>query len=82
MEKQNQFNWKVFMTLWGASIFGTLAVLPYALTLQASTLEKITTAVPLSVIIMAQVIQSVVLFGIATALGLLLAKGLVWARRC
>ena len=74
MEKQNRFNWKVFMALWGASIFGSFAVLPYALTLQASTLEKITTAVPLSVIIMAQVIQSVVLFGIATALGLLLAK--------
>ena len=74
MEKQNRFNWKVFMALWGASIFGSFAVLPYALTLQASTLEKITTAVPLSVIIMAQVIQSVVLFGITTALGLLLAK--------
>lgn len=74
MEKQNQFNWKVFMALWIASILGTLAVLPYALTLQASVLEKITTAVPLSVIIAAQVIQSVVLFGIATSLGLLLAK--------
>lgn len=74
MEKQNQFNWKVFIMLWGASIFGSLAVLPYALTLQASTLEKIATAVPLNVIITVQVIQSVVLFGIATALGLLLAK--------
>jgi hypothetical protein len=74
MEKQNRFNWKVFMALWGASIFGSLAVLPYALTLQASTLEKIMATVPLSIIVTAQVIQSVVLFGIATALGLLLAK--------
>jgi len=74
MEKQNQFNWKVFLALWGACIFSSLAVLPYALTLQAATLEKIKATVPLSIIIMAQVIQSVVLFGIATALGLLLAK--------
>ena len=74
MEKQNRFNWKVFMALWGASIIGSFAVLPYALTLQAATLEKITATVPLSVIVTAQVIQSVVLFGIATALGLLLAK--------
>ena len=74
MEKQNKFNWKVFLTLWAASIVGTLAVLPYALTLQASTLEKVTTAVPLSVLITVQIIQSAVLFGVATALGLTLAK--------
>jgi len=74
MEQQNKFNWKVFLTLWFASIVGTLAVLPYTLTLQASVLEKTLTTVPLGVIITAQIIQAVVMFGVATALGLLLAK--------
>jgi hypothetical protein len=74
MEKQNKFNWKVFFTLWFAAIVGTLAVLPYALTLQASTLEKITATVPFGALVMAQTIQSVVLFGIVTSIGLLLAK--------
>jgi len=74
MEKQNKFNWKVFFTLWLAAIVGTLAVLPYALTLQASTLEKITATIPFGVLIIAQTIQSIVLFGIVTSIGLLLAK--------
>jgi Type II CAAX prenyl endopeptidase Rce1-like len=74
MEKQNKFNWKVFLTLWFASVIGILAVLPYALALQKSVIEKITATIPLGVIIAAQIIQSVVLFGAATAIGLLLAK--------
>ena len=74
MEKQNKFNWKVFFTLWLAAIVGTLAVLPYSLTLQASVIEKISATVPLGVFILAQTMQSIVLFGVATAIGMLLAK--------
>ena len=74
MENQNKFNWKVFFALWIAAIVSTLAVLPYALTLQASVIEKVAAQVPMGVIITAQVIQSIVLFGVATSIGLLLAK--------
>ena len=74
MEKQNKFNWKVFFTLWLAAIVGTLAVLPYSLTLQASVIEKISATVPFGVFILAQTMQSVVLFGVATFIGLFLAK--------
>ena len=47
MQKQSKFNWKVFLTLWFASIVGALGVLPYALTLQASVIEKIQATVPI-----------------------------------
>jgi len=74
MQKQNKFNWKVFLALWLASIVGTLAVLPYALTLQASVFEKISATVPFGVILTVQIMQSVIMFGVATFIGLLLAK--------
>jgi len=74
MQKQNKFNWKVFLTLWLASIVGTLAVLPYALTLQASVLEKLAVTVPFGVLLTVQIMQSVIMFGVATFIGLLLAK--------
>lgn len=74
MEKQSKLNWKVFLTLWGAAVIGIIAVLPYALTLQKPLLEKVTATIPLGALIAAQIVQSMVLFGIATALGLWLAK--------
>ena len=74
MQKQNKINWKVFLTLWLASIVGTLAVLPYALTLQASVLEKLAVTVPFGVLLTVQIMQSVIMFGVATFIGLLLAK--------
>ena len=74
MESQNKFNWKVFLTLWLVSVVAALAVLPYALTLQRSALEKMTATVPLGVILTVQFLQTVILFGVATSVGLLLAK--------
>ncbi|MFN8382074.1 MAG: CPBP family glutamic-type intramembrane protease [Anaerolineales bacterium] len=74
MEKETKFNWKVFLTLWVASVLGLLAVLPYALKLQESVIKQVTATIPLGVLIAAQVIQSILLFGAATSLGLLLAK--------
>lgn len=74
MENQTKFNWKVFLTLWLASVIGIVAVLPYALTLQASVIQQITATIPLGVIIAAQLIQSILLFGAATSIGLVLAK--------
>jgi hypothetical protein len=68
------FNWKLFLILWLAGVFGTIAVLPYVLTLQSETLKNIELPISLPVLITLQVIQSAVILGILTALGLLLAN--------
>jgi len=65
-------NWKLYLILLGACIFGTLAVLPYTLTLQGGLLENST--VPLYFILAAQIIQSIVLFSVTIFIGLLLSK--------
>jgi len=65
-------NWKLFFVLLGASIFGTVTVIPYALTLQADLLKEI--SIPISVLIFAQIIQSIILFAIFIFIGLLLSK--------
>jgi len=63
---------KLFLILLIACIFGTIAVLPYTLTLQGELLQNL--PVPLYVLLAAQLIQSIVLFGIAIFVGLHLAK--------
>lgn len=65
-------NWKLFSVLLGASIFGTIAVLPYVLTLQADLLKEL--PISISVLIFLQIIQSVILFSIFIFIGLLLSK--------
>jgi len=74
MQDQTKFNWKVFLTLWIASVLGILAVLPYALKLQEAVIQQITATIPLGVLIAAQIIQSILLFGAATSIGLIVAK--------
>jgi membrane protease YdiL (CAAX protease family) len=69
------FNWREFLILWGAGVFGVIAVLPYTLTLQAPLMEQMPTLpVPLPVVIAIQIIQNAVLVAIAVGLGLLLAR--------
>ncbi len=63
---------KLFTILLIACIFGTIAVLPYTLTLQGELLQNL--PVPLYVLLAAQLIQSVVLFGVAIFVGLHLAR--------
>jgi len=65
-------NWKLFSVLLGASTFGTIAVLPYVLTLQADLLKEV--SMPISVLLFVQIIQSVILFAIFIFIGLLLSK--------
>lgn len=65
-------NWKLFFVLLGASIFGTIAVLPYVLTIQADLLKEL--SIPISVLLLVQIIQSVILFAIFIFIGLLLSK--------
>ncbi|WP_248612275.1 CPBP family intramembrane glutamic endopeptidase [Methanobacterium alcaliphilum] len=64
--------WKLFIILLIASIFGVIAVMPYTFTLQAELLEN--SPVPLYVLLVVQLIQSIVLFVIAIFIGLSLVK--------
>ncbi len=65
-------NWKVLFVLFVASILATIAVLPFALTLQGDAFENL----PFSfeVLIILSVVQAAVMFFIAIFLGLYLAK--------
>ena len=65
------FNWKIFFILLAACIWGVIAILPYALELQKELLA--TLPISLWVVLPLQVLQSGVLFALATGLGLLLA---------
>lgn len=64
------FNWKLFFVLLAACLAGVLAVLPYVLDQQAQALESIPLPMPLPLVITLQIIQSLVLFGIAIWAGL------------
>ena len=68
------FNWKIFFILLAASVFGVVAVLPYSLALQGSTLSQLNLPMPLWLLIMLQVLQNAVLFAVVIALGMLAAN--------
>ncbi len=65
-------NWKLFIILVIASIFGVIAVLPYTFTIQGGLPQNL--PVPLYVLLIAQIIQNTVIFGVAIFIGLRLAK--------
>ncbi|MGB9978315.1 type II CAAX prenyl endopeptidase Rce1 family protein [Methanobacterium sp.] len=65
-------NWKLFIILLIASIFGILAAFPYTLTIQGSLLQSL--PVPLYVLLTGQIIQNTILFAFAIFIGLFLAK--------
>lgn len=67
-----KINWKLFIILLIASIFGVIAVLPYTLTIQGSLLQNL--PVPLYVLLVSQIIQNVIIFAFAIFIGLLLVK--------
>ncbi|MDI6798979.1 MAG: CPBP family intramembrane metalloprotease, partial [Candidatus Aenigmarchaeota archaeon] len=65
-------NWKLFWILLGASILSVIAVLPYVLTFQADLLKE--APLPLHLLLLIQILQSVILFAIFIFVGLFLAK--------
>ncbi len=69
------FNWKLFLILWAGTLVGLVAVLPYSLSTQSGTMAAYLAqlTIPLWVVIAAQIAQNAVLFGVAAAVGLLLA---------
>ncbi|MEN6592705.1 MAG: CPBP family glutamic-type intramembrane protease [Methanobacterium sp.] len=64
--------WKLCIILLIASLFGSIAVLPYTLTLQGSLLQNL--PVPLYVLLIGQILQNVVIFVFAILIGLFLAE--------
>lgn len=63
-------NWRVFFILWIASILASVAVLPYALELQGSTLESMDLPIPLPAVIALQILQSGIILAIIIFAGM------------
>jgi membrane protease YdiL (CAAX protease family) len=68
------FNWKIFFILVAAAAFGLVAILPYALALQANAPKPANLPMPLPVLATIQIAVQVVMFAIAIALGLFFAN--------
>ncbi len=65
-------NWKLYIILLIASIFGAIAIWPYILTLQGDLLQS--SSVPLYKVVAAQLIQTMALSAFTIFIGLYLAK--------
>lgn len=64
-------NWKLFIILLIASIFGVITIIPYSLTLQGVLLQNLP---PIYVVLTATIIQNAIIFAIPIFIGLNLAK--------
>src|SRR6266496_3130421 len=67
-------NWKVFFLLWIASILAVLAVLPYSLSMQSGTLQNLKLPIPLTLVILIQIVQNAAIFAIAIFGGMFFAS--------
>lgn len=70
------FSWPEFAVLYGAAVIGIACVMPYTLELSADAFKKAQARMrqPRWVLVLLQSAQSVVLMGVATGLGLLIAQ--------
>jgi membrane protease YdiL (CAAX protease family) len=75
-EMKTIINWKVFFILWIASVLSSVAILPYALTMQTSALNALELPLPLPVIVTVQIVQNAILLAITIFSGLWLARRL------
>lgn len=71
ISKNQTVNWKLFIILLIAGIFGTIAVLPYTFTLEGGLLQNL--QVPLYVLIASQLIQATILLAFTIFFGLYFA---------
>ena len=69
------FSWPEFAILYGAALLGVVCVTPYTLELGRETLKKAQDRIhrPLWVLVLLQGAQNLILMGVATGLGLLIA---------
>lgn len=74
MKVKNRINWKLFFLLLTASALSIVAIMPYIITLQGDLLRA--TQIPLPLMIVISVIQSIVFFAIFLFIGLRLSQKL------
>ena len=68
------FDWKIFFILLAASVVGVVAVIPYSLAIQGSTLSELDLPIPTWLLILLQVLQNTVLFALVIFIGLVAAN--------
>jgi membrane protease YdiL (CAAX protease family) len=73
LELNRPFIWKLFFIIWIAVVLSTVALIPYALTLQKPILEKTTLPMPLYQIVILQLIGNAIFMGLLVGAGLCLA---------
>ena len=74
MQIKNLINWKLYFILLTASALSVVAIMPYILTIQGEILK--TAPLPLPLVILFSIIQSILLIAILLFIGLKLAKKL------
>ena len=67
-------NWRVFFILWVTAILSTIAILPYILELQSSTLTSLDLPIPLPALMALQIVQSAILFAVLIFAGMFFAS--------
>lgn len=70
---RERFNWKLFGILYGAGLFGVLAIMPYLLAFMERIPAQEPPPFPLPVLLLLQFLQSAVMLAVAVGVGLLLA---------
>ena len=71
--RSTSYNWRLFGLLWGLSVIGLIAAVPYSLALVAPALAKTPPPMPLPLLIPIQIAEGAIEFGIFAAAGLFLA---------
>jgi membrane protease YdiL (CAAX protease family) len=68
-----RYPWRIFWVLFVATTIGSIAILPYVFEVFAAKLDAETAAAPRALVVAMQILHLVLIFGIATGVGLLLA---------
>ena len=74
MDIKRIINWKQYFILLSLSVLSIIAILPYALTLQANLLQSL--PIPLPLVLFLSVLQSTIIFAVLIFIGLKLSKKL------
>lgn len=69
---KDKINWKIFFILLTLSLISVICIFPYVLTIQGEIIAKL--EIPIGLMILAQFIQSIILFAIVIFLGLFFTK--------
>jgi len=71
---KKSFNWKIYFILLVASVIGIVAIIPYSLAIQGTTLSELELPIPTWLLLSLQVLQNTILFAVVMLLGMLAAN--------